>query len=142
MYNFTPLPALLGGALIGLAASLLLYFHGRIAGVSGILAGAIEFRAGDVGWRWWFVGGLALGGLATVLLAPQALGVPVRPLGALAVAGVLVGFGTRWSGGCTSGHGVVGLSRLSLRSLVATLTFMVAGGVSTFLAGRIWAVAS
>jgi hypothetical protein len=141
MHNFTPLPALLGRALIGVAASLLLYFHGRIAGVSGILAGALELRPGDVGWRVWFLGGLVLGGLAAAHFAPQSLGVPVRPLAALAGAGVLVGVGTRWSGGCTSGHGVVGLSRFSLRSLVATATFMVAGGVSTFVAGRIWAVA-
>jgi len=127
MHSFTPTSALAGGALIGLAASVLLVFTGRVAGVSGILDGFLRPAARDWGWRAAFLLGLLVGGVGLLLLHPGSIVEPVRPLGTLTVAGVLVGFGSRMGSGCTSGHGVCGLSRLSLRSLVATVTFMATG---------------
>ena len=126
--------SLLGGVLIGLSASLLLLFNGRIAGVSGIASGLLEPARGDVSWRAAFLGGLLGGGLLLRFLFPQTLGVPAASGVELTVAaGLLVGFGTRLGSGCTSGHGVCGLSRGALRSLVATGTFMVAGVVTVFV---------
>lgn len=123
--------ALLGGALIGLSASALLWFAGRIAGISGIFGGLLTPQSGDVTWRMAFVAGLVSGGLIFMFAAPQALAVPTgRSLPALAVAGLLVGFGTRMGNGCTSGHGVCGLPRRSGRSLAATLTFMATGALT------------
>ncbi len=129
--HFTPVPSLLGGVLIGLAASLLLLGNGKLAGISGIVAGAMRPIEGR-GWRVLFLAGLLLGGMAITLFQPAAIGTTSRPLALLAVAGLLVGFGTRLGGGCTSGHGVCGLSRLSKRSLVATLTFMLTAGLTVF----------
>ncbi|WP_250464063.1 YeeE/YedE family protein [Microbulbifer litoralis] len=130
---FTPLSALAGGALIGLATALLLLANGRIAGISGIVGGLLKPTAGETGWRLAFVAGL--------LLAPGLWGLfaalpPIRidagyPL--LVAAGLLVGIGTRYGSGCTSGHGVCGLSRLSPRSLVATLLFMGAGFATVYV---------
>ena len=140
MHNFTPISALLGGALIGLASVWLLAANGRIAGVSGILHDA--FAAPIAAWRGAFIAGLLLAGVAWQLLAGP---VPVRegfPLGWAAAAGLLVGFGTRWGGGCTSGHGVCGLGRLSARSLVAVLVFMAAGMVAADLTRHILGVPS
>lgn len=132
---------LLGGALIGLSASVLLLVEGRVAGVSGILAGALD-PAEDRGWRGAFLLGLIGCGAVIAWWAPSAIGSTLeRPLPVLAAAGLLVGFGTRWSGGCTSGHGVCGLSRGSTRSLVAVLTFMVVG-VATATAWRLLGGAS
>jgi len=129
--HFTPIPSLLGGMLLGAAASLLLLVSGKTAGISGIVAGLL--RAGvDRGWRMLFVLGLLIGGALVAWVEPSALGASTRPLGLLAVAGVLVGFGARLGGGCTSGHGVCGLSRLSKRSLVATLTFMATAAIAVF----------
>ena len=133
MDSFTPVSALVGGLLIGLAASALLLLTGRVAGISGVVAGVLVPRRGEWGWRVAFAAGLLAGGVALAMLAPARLGVPSRPYGVLAVAGLLVGFGARLGGGCTSGHGVCGLSRLSLRSLVATLTFMATGIASASL---------
>jgi uncharacterized membrane protein YedE/YeeE len=127
MEGFTPISALAGGALIGLAASALLILNGRVAGVSGIVGGLVRPQRGEWEWRAAFAAGLLAGGLALLALAPPSIGAPPRPLGALVAAGLLVGFGARLGGGCTSGHGVCGLSRLSRRSLAATLTFMAAG---------------
>lgn len=125
MENFTPVPALLGGTLIGLAASALLLFTGRIAGISGIYGGLLKPVAGDIGWRAAFVGGLLVGGVLLALLAPQTIAATAaRSLPATVAAGLLVGFGVRLGNGCTSGHGVCGLARLSKRSLAATATFM------------------
>ena len=128
--NFTPLPAVVGGVLIGLASVWLLVANGRIAGVSGILHGLF---AGERLWRAWFIAGLIVAGFAWHAFAGPA---PIRQgfgLGWVALAGLLVGFGTRMSGGCTSGHGVCGLGRLSLRSLVAVAIFMAAGMAAAFV---------
>lgn len=128
------LSALAGGALIGLSASLLLLFNGRTAGISGIAGGLLAPVRGDVGWRLAFLGGMVVGGVLLRRVWPQVLGAPVltAPVG-LVLAGLLVGFGTRLGNGCTSGHGVCGLSRGSTRSLVATLTFMGTAGLTVFL---------
>lgn len=119
--------ALFGGLLIGTAASILLLSHGRIAGVSGILAGLLFVRDADTRCRAGFVGGLLLVGLALAVLEPAAVVAPHASLAIVAVAGVLVGFGSRLGNGCTSGHAVCGVSRLSPRSLVATATFLGTG---------------
>lgn len=125
--NFTPWASLAGGVLIGLAAALFIHVNGRILGISGILGGLLRPRHGDVAWRAAFLLGLVL----MPLLWQSRLPLPEVSIEAgwpvLIVAGLLVGFGTRLGSGCTSGHGVCGLSRLSPRSLVATLTFMAAG---------------
>lgn len=131
--EFTPWASLAGGVLIGLAAALLVLFNGRIAGISGILGGLLRPRAGDVGWRAAFVLGLVAAPVLWRLFAE----LPPLRLEAgyvlLAAAGLLVGVGTRCGSGCTSGHGVCGLSRLSPRSLVATLTFMATGFATVYV---------
>lgn len=126
--HWTPYSALAGGALIGLAAAWLMLGHGRIAGISGIVSGLISAGAGDRLWRWLFVLGLALSPLIAYWFAGEAVvpTVVTSPL-TLIAAGLLVGFGVRLGSGCTSGHGVCGLARLSPRSLAATLLFMAAG---------------
>ncbi|MGB1140863.1 MAG: YeeE/YedE family protein [Halioglobus sp.] len=125
---------LLGGVLIGTSATLLLLFNGRIAGISGIVWGALA-GADARSWRWLFSVGLVLGALACHSLTGIAVPSPGAPDALLiVVAGLLVGFGTKLGSGCTSGHGVCGLGRLSVRSLVATLTFMFAGIVTVFVA--------
>lgn len=129
---FTPWSALLGGMLIGLAAAMFALLNGRIAGISGVLGGLLRPVRGDIAWRAAFVLGLIgaplVYALFTVLPAVQ---IEAGYVG-LIVAGLLVGVGTRYGSGCTSGHGVCGLSRLSPRSLVATVTFMAAGFVTVF----------
>jgi uncharacterized membrane protein YedE/YeeE len=128
------LPALLGGIMIGLAASVLLLFNGRIAGVSGIVGGIVLPRAGDVRWRASFAAGLVAGGLALRAVLPDSMTAAFDvPPAMVIVAGILVGLGTRLGNGCTSGHGVCGLGRGSARSLAATLTFMAAGAVTVFV---------
>jgi uncharacterized membrane protein YedE/YeeE len=138
------LAALAGGALIGLASGLLMLWLGRIAGISGIFHGAFEptaAAAGERAWRMAFVGGLVAAGVLLALLAPTAASsapaASVLPAGPralwLVVAGLLVGFGTRMGSGCTSGHGVCGLARLSMRSLSAVLTFMACGVAATWV---------
>jgi uncharacterized membrane protein YedE/YeeE len=124
MDNFTPIPAAIGGALIGLAVALLMLTTGRIAGVSGIVDGLIG-NADGKGWRAAFVAGLILAPLVARLVG-FSLSMPQMPASwvVIAGAGFLVGFGTRLGGGCTSGHGVCGMARLSPRSIVATLIFM------------------
>ena len=128
MTDFTPVSALLGGAMIGAAASMLLLGNGRIAGISGTFAGLLRPVVGDTAWRVAFVGGLLAGGLLLAVLAPETIASSVnRGLGVTVLAGVVVGFGVRMGNGCTSGHGVCGLSRLSTRSLVATVSFLGVG---------------
>jgi len=120
--------AVVGGALIGLSASAMLFFLGRITGISGIVGGILKPTSGDISWRLTFLGGLLAGGLLLVAFMPDAFHVPAtRSQGALALAGLLVGFGVRMGNGCTSGHGICGLSRFSPRSIVATGTFMAVG---------------
>lgn len=131
---------LLGGALIGLAASLVLLGNGRIAGISGIVGSLLSANR-EKGWQVAFLLGLLLSGAVFVWFSPSSFAAPPRALWMLAVAGLLVGFGTRIGNGCTSGHGVCGISRLSPRSLVATVTFMGAA-ILTVLVLRLLGVAS
>ena len=135
---FTPWSALAGGALIGLAAALFLLLNGRIAGISGVLGGLLKPVKGDIAWRAAFVLGLIAAPLAYALVRLPA--VPQIDAGylALVAAGLLVGVGTRYGSGCTSGHGVCGVARLSPRSLVATLTFMAAGFVTVYLVRHVF----
>jgi hypothetical protein len=141
--SFTPLPALIGGALIGTSATVLFAFEGRIAGICGILGGVLQPRPGEVAWRAWFLAGLLAGGLVMSVLTPAAFVIAVpRSTGTLVAAGLLVGVGTRLGNGCTSGHGVCGISRLSVRSIVATCVFMAAAALTVYvgdhlLAGRL-----
>jgi uncharacterized membrane protein YedE/YeeE len=140
MTEFTPWSGLAGGALIGLSASLLLGLGGRIAGISGIAAGGLFETGSERGWRLAFIAGLLLAGLGVWWLAPAAIGPSPRSLPALAAAGLLVGFGTRLGNGCTSGHGVCGISRASGRSLLATAVF-IGSGMLTVALLRLWGVA-
>jgi uncharacterized membrane protein YedE/YeeE len=125
MANFTPVSAAIGGALIGLAAVLLMLLTGRIAGISGIFGGCLNLASGDKGWRLAFIAGLVLAPL-TGGLAGVPIPYPEMPNNWIVIvaAGLLVGFGTRLGGGCTSGHGVCGIARLSPRSIAATAIFM------------------
>ena len=131
--NFTPCASLAGGILLGLASAMFILINGRILGISGIIGGLLRPTSGDVGWRLAFVLGLLIAPLLYLLLAgPVAVRIDAS-WATLVIAGLLVGVGTRFGSGCTSGHGVCGLSRLSPRSLVATLAFMGAGFVSVYL---------
>ena len=131
--HFTPWTALAGGVLIGAATAMFLLLNGRVAGISGILGGLLRPSAGDIGWRVAFIAGM----LAAPLLYQLATPLPAVQIdadtGLLVTAGLLVGLGTRYGSGCTSGHGVCGLSRLSPRSLVATAAFMAAGFMTVFI---------
>jgi len=134
--DFTPLRSLLGGLTLGVSASLMLLLQGRIAGISGIVGGLLTPAQGDVGWRGAFVAGMLVAGGAGLLWTPRLLttqGTPSLP--AIALAGLLVGFGTRLGNGCTSGHGVCGLSRGSRRSLASVLVFMTVGMAVATLSG-------
>ena len=133
MTTFTPWSALAGGALIGASASMLLLLNGRVAGISGIVGGLVRPRTGETSWRALFVAGLLVGGLVLYALRPSSFGAAPVSLTLAIVAGLCVGFGTRLGSGCTSGHGVCGLSRLSARSLAATLTFMATGAMAAFV---------
>jgi uncharacterized membrane protein YedE/YeeE len=124
--------AVLGGVLIGIGASLLLLLNGRVAGISGILFTSMHPATTDRGWRAAFVLGMISTGAVMALLRPGSVQASPAPLGLLVVAGVVVGFGTRLGSGCTSGHGVCGMARLSIRSIVATTLFML-GGIAALL---------
>jgi hypothetical protein len=137
MHNFTPLPALAGGLLIGLASALLLLSHGKIAGISGILGGLIHKNTADRATPFAFVLGLLLAGVVAFRLNPGAIQGSGTPAWVLIVAGLLVGYGTRLGNGCTSGHGVCGVSRLSPRSIAATAAFMAAGMLTVFVVRRL-----
>lgn len=133
------LESLAGGIIIGLAASTLLLLNGRIAGVSGIVGGALAHVPGDVAWRLLFVAGVVSGGLIVRLTNSDSFrGLETTPTVTLLAAGFLVGFGTSLGSGCTSGHGVCGVSRLSPRSIVATLTFMLTGILTVFLVRHVF----
>ena len=126
MHNLTALSGLLGGALIGLAAAALMMLTGRLAGVSGILGGALQVKPADQGWRLAFIAGLIAAPLiAAVAGAPLPRPAMTSSVVLAAVAGLLVGFGSRMGNGCTSGHGVCGFARLSTRSIAATIIFMI-----------------
>lgn len=117
-----------GGVLIGIASSMMLIFNGRVTGIAGIYNGALKMIRGDLAWRVAFVGGLFLAGVFMHLVNPDLFAVNIeRSTGQVIIAGLLVGYGTVLGSGCTSGHGVCGLARLSPRSLVATVTFMIFG---------------
>lgn len=132
--DFTPIPALAGGALIGLSAALVLLWNGRIAGISGVLARSLLVVPGDTAWRVLFLVGLVAGAAASFALLPSTV---AFASGAgtvqLVAAGLLVGFGTRLGGGCTSGHGVCGVGRGSVRSIAATVIFMAAGFATVYI---------
>jgi len=130
---FTPWSALVGGVLIGIAAAMFALLNGRIAGISGVIGGLLKPAPGDVAWRAAFVVGLLSAPLVYSLFAVLPELHIAAPSGTLVLAGLLVGIGTRYGSGCTSGHGVCGLSRLSPRSLVATATFMGAGFVTVYV---------
>ena len=132
MENFTPIGALLGGLLIGLSAVIMLAVMGRIAGISGIAWGALA--GPDRDWRWLFLAGLLAGGAVTHWLFKMPLPAEsTASLGLLISSGLLVGFGTRFGGGCTSGHGVCGMGRRSPRSVIATLIFMMSGMLTVYV---------
>jgi hypothetical protein len=136
--EFTPIPAAIGGALIGFAAMLLMALNGRVAGVSGIVAGALgplrKEAGGDMSWRLAFVAGLIVAPFVFELVSDHSVEIAApHPLWAMALGGLLVGYGTRLGSGCTSGHGVCGVARLSRRSLAATLTFMATSIATVFI---------
>ncbi|MFO1183907.1 MAG: YeeE/YedE family protein [Bauldia sp.] len=135
MDHFSPLAALVGGALIGVSAALLWRLSGRIAGVSGVFGGIVPTNADDTLWRVLFLAGLPAGAALGFWLFGDRLPLPSfdTPLAVLVPAGLLVGIGTRLGGGCTSGHGVCGLARLSPRSLAAVITFMATGAATVFV---------
>jgi uncharacterized membrane protein YedE/YeeE len=137
--HFTPWTALAGGLLIGLAAASFILLSGRIAGISGILGGLLRPARGDIAWRLAFLAGLVVAPLAwSLVAAPPGMQIGAGK-GTLVVAGLLVGLGTRYGSGCTSGHGVCGISRLSPRSLAATLAFMLAGFATVFVLRHLFA---
>ncbi|MFT5358358.1 MAG: putative membrane protein YedE/YeeE [Polyangiales bacterium] len=134
MEHFTPFASLFGGLVIGLATSLVLITHGRIAGISGIAGGILKLQSNDTVWRLLFVSGLVAGGFLYSLMWPSAFAVDIeRSVPTLIVAGLLVGVGTQMGNGCTSGHGICGLSRFSTRSLVAVLTFLTTAATAVAL---------
>ena len=134
--EFSWLPALAGGIMIGTASALLMAFNGRVAGISGILGGLLSRWSPDQWWRLTFLLGLVLGGGTAYYLAPEAF-IDITENGTMQVlaAGLLVGLGTRIGSGCSSGHGVCGIGRLSIRSLVATLVFVGSGMLTVFFSG-------
>ena len=137
---FTPWSSLLGGVLIGVAAAMFALLNGRIAGISGVLGNLLKPVRGDMGWRAAFIAGLVGAPLLYALFTELPAVQIDASYGALVAAGLLVGIGTRYGSGCTSGHGVCGLSRLSLRSLAATATFMGAGFLTVFVLRHLFSI--
>ena len=138
MADFTPVASLAGGVFIGLSGALLLLCNGKIAGISGIVGGILSPTTHDTLWRFLFVVGLLTGGFFFHVFSPQSFAPEIsRSSRALILAGLLVGFGARLSNGCTSGHGVCGVSRLSPRSIIATATFMATGALTVFLLNHV-----
>jgi uncharacterized protein len=135
--SFTPGSAAIGGIIIGIAAAMFALVNGRIAGISGIVGGLLRPAAGDVAWRLAFVAGLIAAPLLCAVVAKLPPVVIEASYPTLILAGLLVGIGTRYGAGCTSGHGVCGISRLSPRSIVATLSFMAAGFATVFVARHV-----
>ncbi|TFH29877.1 MAG: YeeE/YedE family protein [Myxococcales bacterium] len=138
MESFTPIASSIGGILIGIAAAGLLMFHGRIAGISGIAGGIFRPTQGDTSWRVMFLVGLFAAGFGWSNFFPQDYVVDIdRSTAALVIAGLTVGIGTQVGGGCTSGHGVCGLGRLSKRSTVATISFMITAALTVFVINEV-----
>jgi len=133
--HFTPWTALIGGVVLGIASAALILLNGRVLGISGILGGLLAPRRGDINWRVFFLAGLILAPVTLSWLIPGVVAAPRIEASNLAIvaAGLLVGLGTRYGSGCTSGHGVCGLSRLSPRSLVATMAFMASAFVTVYV---------
>ena len=145
MENFTPIASLLGGMLIGLSVSVMLLFNGKIAGISGIVGGILSPAQNDTKWRLLFLGGLLVGGLivsffsSNLFAGGDVFAIEIeRSWPALILAGLLVGFGSRFGSGCTSGHGVCGISRFSPRSLVATITFISTGALVVYIVNHLF----
>ncbi len=137
MENFTPVSSLIGGIIIGLAASLLLLLNGRICGISGIFGGLLHFKKGETLWRFSFVAGLLCGGVLLLWFHPQSMSINIPYSGStVMLSGLLVGIGTRMGSGCTSGHGICGVSRLAPRSLVATVVFLVCGVMAAIVVNQ------
>ncbi len=137
--HFTPWASLAGGLVLGLAAAAFILLNGRVLGISGIVGGLLRPKAGDTGWRLSFVAGLLVAPTVWALFAtPVVPRIEAGPA-LLVIAGLMVGWGTRYGSGCTSGHGVCGLARLSPRSLVATLAFMATGFASVFAMRHLFA---
>ena len=133
MENFTPWSALAGGALLGLSASLLMLISGKIAGISGVIAGLLNPQKHESSWRAAFLTGMIL---SLVLMLPFGFALPEsngQSIIIISIAGLLVGFGTRLGNGCTSGHGIIGIGRFSKRSIIATITFMISAMIVVFL---------
>jgi len=133
MIDFSPVRPAIGGILLGLSATMFLYFNGRILGISGIAGGLVDRDPGERNFRVTFLAGLVVGAVLLLAIEKTAFGGASASLKTLAIAGLLVGFGTRLANGCTSGHGVCGLSRFSMRSLIATITFMAAAALTVFV---------
>lgn len=139
MENFTPGPSFLGGVLIGLGVAILLIFNGRIAGVSGILNGLFTSKIAEWAWRFAFLAGLVAGASITQYFSATPLAPRLGfPFWMLAAGGFLVGVGTRMANGCTSGHGVCGIARFSVRSIIATLVFISFAGLTVFLVRHVF----
>src|SRR5262249_51457466 len=133
-----PIQSLLGGVLIALGLGGMLVGYGRISGISGVLAGVIRRPRGDFAWRAWFLAGILLAALVATLIVPSRFDrFPMRSWPLLVAAGLLVGFGPRLSNGCTSGHGICGTSRLSRRSIVATVTFLAIASLTAVAAAHL-----
>ncbi len=138
MENFTPVASLIGGILIGLSASAMLFFNGKIAGISGVVGGLLSPMKTDILWRAAFVVGLLTGGFMLRLFSSQAFEIGiVRSWGYFILAGLLIGFGSRLGNGCTSGHGVCGISRFSKRSVAATATFIATGAAVVYVVNHL-----
>ena len=142
MHDFTPISALIGGAFIGVSAVILMWFNGRIAGISGIFHGLFQYRP-DNWWRVLFIIGLLLGAQIYYFIPSISFTPRVNyPISLLILAGVLVGAGTKYAGGCTSGHGICGIARLSWRSILATIVFMAFGFITVYVMKHILGVTS
>jgi uncharacterized membrane protein YedE/YeeE len=138
VHDFTPAHALIGGALIATSLAIMLITTGRIGGLSGIFAGFVVPRAGDWAWRAWFIAGALVVGVAFQNARPETFDAGARvPLWLVALSGALVGFGVRAGNGCTSGHGLCGMSRWSKRSIIATMTFFAVGVATATLSGTL-----
>jgi uncharacterized membrane protein YedE/YeeE len=141
MQNITPYSAFFGGSLIGLSAALLMYFNGRVAGISGMIAGAFDFKNSENQWRLFFLVGLIATAVIVNFFAPHGEVTYSHSTLLLIISGILVGLGTRMGNGCTSGHAVCGMARLSTRSIVATLIFMSVAMLTVFITRHLLGIA-